>query len=62
MANTGAFPGKCGLCGRVKVLDEDRTAPGPGPDGGVEVRFFDRCENPDCSGNESDLAKATDRP
>lgn len=34
----------------------------PGPDSGVKMEFFDVCANPDCPGNESDLAKAADRP
>lgn len=62
MADTEAFPGTCGLCGRVKVLDEDRTVPSAAAGGGVEMRFFDVCANPDCPGNDSDLVKAADGP
>lgn len=61
MADTQAFPGKCRLCGTVKDLDEDRTRPARGEDGGLAVEFFNVCSNPDCPGNDSDLAKAAHR-
>lgn len=58
MTDEQAFPGRCELCGTPKDLDENTTRPAVGPDG-MRVEFYDVCPNPDCPGNDSDLAKAS---